>query len=177
MLSARSRTWKSRFTPCRWCGALSHSIHLEAMGRPMLAKLKVDFDGILELVQKCPANLQETALKTILEHWLTSNTATLSKTQGGQGSATVPSSSSTSVPEPVKTFMTAHGITAETMAKAFHPVGAGAQLLVSEIAGSGKSLKQANLALLLAVRNALGHRLVHVHAQGAAGDGGPLRLL
>ena len=33
----------------------------------MLGKLKADFDGILELVQKCPTNLQETAFKVILE--------------------------------------------------------------------------------------------------------------
>jgi hypothetical protein len=121
----------------------------------MLAKLKADFDGILELVQKCPANLQETALKTILEHWFTSSTATPPKSEGGQGSSGVPGPSPPVMPDPVKTFMTANGITAETMAKAFHPIGPDAQLLVTEIAGSGKSLKQANLALLLAVRNAL----------------------
>jgi len=43
----------------------------------MLDKLKADFDGILELVTKCPANLQEMALKTILEHWAASNTRIL----------------------------------------------------------------------------------------------------
>jgi hypothetical protein len=51
--------------------------------------------------------------------------------------------------------MTANGITVEMMSKVFHPVGAGAQLLIADIPGSGKALKQANLALLLAVQQAL----------------------
>jgi hypothetical protein len=33
----------------------------------MLDKLKADFDGIIELVNKTPAALQETAFKMILE--------------------------------------------------------------------------------------------------------------
>ena len=103
----------------------------------MLAKLKADFDGILELVQKCPANLQETALKTILEHWFTSSTATPPKSEGGQGSSGVPGPSPPVMPDPVKTFMTANGITAETMAKAFHPIGPDAQLLVTEALSAG----------------------------------------
>jgi hypothetical protein len=39
--------------------------------------------------------------------------------------------------------------------KAFHPIGPGAQLLASDIAGTGKATKQVNLAILLAVRQAL----------------------
>ena len=39
----------------------------------MLDKLRADFDGILELVQKAPAPLQETALKMILERWFATN--------------------------------------------------------------------------------------------------------
>ena len=117
----------------------------------MLDKLKADFDGILELVQKCPANLQETALKTILEHWFVANTTLPA---GGAGGSPSGPSSTSNVPAPVKAFMTANGITAEALAKAFHPAGPGAQLLASEIAGTGKSLKQANLALLLSVRQA-----------------------
>jgi hypothetical protein len=35
----------------------------------MLDKLKADFDGILELVNKTPQALQETAPKMILEQW------------------------------------------------------------------------------------------------------------
>jgi len=41
----------------------------------MLDKLKADFDGILELVQKVPDPLKETALKIILDHWFTANAA------------------------------------------------------------------------------------------------------
>ena len=41
----------------------------------MLDKLKADFDGIIELVNKAPAPLQETAFKMILEQWFNANTA------------------------------------------------------------------------------------------------------
>ena len=41
----------------------------------MLDKLKADFDGILELVNKTPAPLQEMAFKMILEQWFAANTA------------------------------------------------------------------------------------------------------
>jgi hypothetical protein len=41
----------------------------------MLDKLKADFDGIMELVNKTPAPLQETAFKMILEQWFSANTA------------------------------------------------------------------------------------------------------
>ena len=39
----------------------------------MLDKLKADFDAILELVNKTPAALQETAFRMILEHWFSAN--------------------------------------------------------------------------------------------------------
>jgi hypothetical protein len=123
----------------------------------MLDKLKADFDGILELVNKCPANLQEMALKTILEHWFASNT-TLAAPLKGQGSGNQSfgaSAASTGVPDAVKPFLTANGITSEMLDKAFHPTGPGAQLLASDIAGTGKATKQVNLAILLAVRQAL----------------------
>ena len=41
----------------------------------MLDKLKADFDGILELVQKVPDPLKETALKIILDQWFAANAA------------------------------------------------------------------------------------------------------
>ena len=41
----------------------------------MLDKLKADFDGILELVNKAPQALQETAFKMILEQWFAANVA------------------------------------------------------------------------------------------------------
>lgn len=119
----------------------------------MLDKLKGDFDGILELVQKCPANLQEIALKTILENWFATNIPVSPKSPGG-GPPNPPSPPS-GLPEQVKTFMTANGVTADMLAKAFHPTAPGAQLLASEISGTGKSQKQANLSLLLAVRQAI----------------------
>jgi len=119
----------------------------------MLDKLKADFDGILELVNKCPANLQEVALKTILEHWFTSNTvpAAPKRDDNGSGDKVPPSV----VPSGVRSFLTANAITAEILEKVFHPTGPGAQLQVSEIPGVGNSSQQVNLALLLAVRQAL----------------------
>ena len=122
----------------------------------MLDKLKADFDGILELVNKCPANLQEMAFKTILEHWFKANTvpAVIPKAQGqsGQPAGAVPAAG---VPDSIKPFLTANAITTEMLDKAFHPTGPGAQLLVSEIAGAGKAAKLVNLAILLCVRHAL----------------------
>ena len=41
----------------------------------MLDKLKADFDGILELVNKTPQALQEIAFKMILEQWFAANVA------------------------------------------------------------------------------------------------------
>ena len=40
----------------------------------MLDKLMADFDGILELVNKAPAPLQEMAFKMIMEQWFSANT-------------------------------------------------------------------------------------------------------
>jgi hypothetical protein len=39
----------------------------------LLEKLKADFDWILELVNKTPVSLQETAFKMILEQWFGAN--------------------------------------------------------------------------------------------------------
>ena len=41
----------------------------------MLDKLKADFDGIIELVNKTPEPLQEMAFKMILEQWFNANAA------------------------------------------------------------------------------------------------------
>ncbi len=119
----------------------------------MLDKLRADFDGILELVNKCPANLQEMAFKTILERWFASNAVAASKDQTGTGPNAYPVAAG--VPEGVKPFLTANGITTEMLEKAFHPTGPGAQLLAEGIAGSGKATKLVNLAILLSVRQAL----------------------
>jgi hypothetical protein len=121
----------------------------------MLDKLKADFDAILELVNKAPQPLQETAFKMILERWFAANAIPAThpkqdpRAAGGGGAA------QTAVPDAVKPFLTAQGITTETLEKAFHPTGPGAQLLASEIAGTGKAGKMINLAILLCVRQAL----------------------
>jgi hypothetical protein len=122
----------------------------------MLSKLKSDFDEILELVNRCPANLQEIAFKAILEQWFTANSIAASpqnqkQVTPGSGSAVIP----TGVPDTVKPFLTANGVTSEMLGEAFHPTGPGAQLLASDIAGTGKATKQVNLAVLLSVRQAL----------------------
>jgi hypothetical protein len=121
----------------------------------MLDKLKADFDGILELVNKCPANLQEMAFKTILEHWFTTNTIPAAPPKdhgkGEGGGQPAPGGA----PDAVKPFLTANAITTEILDKVFHPTGPGAQLLASAIPGTGKSNKQVNLAILLCVRQAL----------------------
>src|SRR5262249_24735761 len=122
----------------------------------MLDKLKADFDGILELVNKCPAALQELAFKTIIEHWFVTNSEAGHKqsTQAG-GYPSGEMISAAAIPDAVKPFMTAQGITSNMLGKVFHPAGPGAQLLASEIEGSGKSAKQVNLAILLCVRQSL----------------------
>jgi hypothetical protein len=120
----------------------------------MLDKLKADFDGILELVNKTPQALQETAFKMILERWFAANTVPATDPKPNP-SAAGGGGASTGVPDAVKPFLTAQGITTETLEKAFHPTGPGAQLLASEIAGTGKAGKMINLAILLCVRQAL----------------------
>ena len=121
----------------------------------MLDKLKADFDSILELVNKTPAGLQETAFKMILERWFSSNVAPKPaadiSSSGGSGAA----SAHAGVPEAVKPFLTANGITTEILEKVFHPTGPGAQLLASDIPGNGKAGKIVSLSLLLGVKQAL----------------------
>jgi hypothetical protein len=122
----------------------------------MLEKLKADFDAILELVNKTPPALQETAFKMILEQWFSASTAAKPGTPNpgktpGPGAPSMPGA----VPEAVKPFLTANGITTEILEKVFHPTGPGAQLLASAIPGKGKAGQMVSLSLLLAVRQAL----------------------
>lgn len=121
----------------------------------MLDKLKADFDGILELVNKTPQALQETAFKMILQRWFEANTVPAPHPKSDPGAAGGSGGAPTGVPDAVKPFLTAQGITTETLEKAFHPTGPGAQLLASEIVGTGKAGKMIHLAVLLCVRQAL----------------------
>jgi len=123
----------------------------------MLDKLKADFDGIIELVNKAPAPLQELALKMILEQWFIANTAPklilpppLPAPNGPRGPVTLGG-----VPDVVKPFLTANAITTDILEKVFHPTGPGAQLLASSIPGNGKASKLVSLSLLLCVKQAL----------------------
>lgn len=118
----------------------------------MLDKLKADIDKIMELVNKTPAPLQETALKVILEQWFSANTAPKPVPPTplaplGPGAPAAPGG--------VKPFLTANGITTDILEKAFHPTGPGAQLLASSIPGKGKANQLVSLSLLLCVKQAL----------------------
>ena len=124
----------------------------------MLDKLKADFDRILELVNKTPAPLQETAFKMILEQWFNSNSTPRPvpppmppPTPLGTGGPAAPGA----VPDAVKPFLTANAITTDILEKVFHPTGPGAQLLASTIPGNGKASKLVSLSLLLCVKQAL----------------------
>ena len=123
----------------------------------MLDKLKADFNRIIELVNKTPAPLQETAFKMILEQWFNENTAPKPVPPPpppaplGPGAPAAPGG----VPDAVKPFLTANAITTEILEKVFHPTGPGAQLLASSIPGSGKANKLVSLSLLLCVKQAL----------------------
>jgi hypothetical protein len=123
----------------------------------MLDKLKADFDGIIELVNKAPAALQETAFKMILEQWFNANTPKAVATPPllvppPPGTQTIAAGG---IPEGIKPFLTANAITAEILDKVFHPTGPGAQLLVSDIPGGSKASQLVNLSLLLCVKRAL----------------------
>lgn len=122
----------------------------------MLDKLKADFDEIINLVNKAPASLQETAFKMILEQWFSENTAPKPASpplhaSSVSGAPATPSG----VPDGIKPFLTANAITTEILEKAFHPTGPGAQLLTSSIPGNSKANKLVNLSLLLCVKQAL----------------------
>ena len=121
----------------------------------MLDKLKADFNGIIELVNKTPAPLQETAFKMILEQWFNANTAPKPVPPAppplGPGAPAAPCG----VPDAVKPFLTANAITTEILEKVFHPTGPGAQLLAAAIPGNSKANKLVGLSLLLCVKQAL----------------------
>ena len=124
----------------------------------MLDKLKADFDGIMELVNKTPAPLQETAFKMLLEQWFIENAAPKSTTPPAAPSAAVGSGATAApggIPDAVKPFLTANAITTDILEKVFHPTGPGAQLLASSIPGKGKANQLVSLSLLLCVRQAL----------------------
>lgn len=121
----------------------------------MLDKLKADFDEIIELVNKTPAPLQETAFKMILEHWFNANAPQqLSPPPPTQRDPPSPGAPS-GVPDAVKPFLTANAITTDILEKVFHPTGPGAQLLAPSIPGNGKASKLISLSLLLCARQAL----------------------
>ncbi len=124
----------------------------------MLDKLKADFDGIIELVNKAPTPLQEMAFKMILEQWFSANSG--AKPAPPPAAPALPHGSgppaaSGGVPDAVKPFLTANAITTEILEKVFHPTGPGAQLLASTIPGNGKASKLVSLSLLLCVKQAL----------------------
>jgi hypothetical protein len=123
----------------------------------MLDKLKKDFEAIIDLVNKAPPALQETALKMILEQWFVANTAPKPAPSASSATSAVPGGGAAQggIPETVKPFLTANGITAEILEKVFHPIGPGAQLLVSAIPGDGKRGKMINLSLLLCAKHAV----------------------
>ena len=124
----------------------------------MLDKLKADFDAIIELVNKAPAPLQETAFKMILEQWFNANAVHKSPPQVAASPSTSnlgPQGTPGGVPDGVKPFLTANGITTEILEKVFQPTGPVAQLLASSIPGNGKAGQLVNLSLLLCVKQAL----------------------
>lgn len=121
----------------------------------MLDKLRADFEGILELVNKAPAPLQETALKMILEQWFNSNTASNRVVPPIASLAPDAPTHPGGVLDAVKPFLTSNAITTDILEKVFHPTGPGAQLLASLIPGKGKANQLVSLSLLLCVKQAL----------------------
>lgn len=120
----------------------------------MLEKLKSDFQDILDLVSKAPAPLQETALKQILEHWFAANS--VPRASAGTPAAHAGAlGAGVGVPDAIKPFLTANALMVETLEKALHPLGPGAQLLVATIPGESKSQQLINLSLLLGVKQCL----------------------
>jgi hypothetical protein len=124
----------------------------------MLDKLKADFEEILKLVKKCPPELQQTALKTLLDNWFRLNTITPVPAQSPAAVTSAPAVAvpQTQVPASFTPFIVANALTTAQLQKVYHPVGPGAQLVLSELPGGGKAGKQITLALLLSVRQAMG---------------------
>ena len=94
----------------------------------MLDKLKADFDGILELVQKAPAPLQETALKMILERWFATNGGVIPPPQPTPPPPAQIALAATQVPANVRAVMVANALTEAELEKVMHPLGPNAQL-------------------------------------------------
>lgn len=118
-----------------------------------LERLKDDLDAILAVVKKCPADLQETAFRVLLQKWL-DDLGSPPKAPDATAPQNPPPP--TDLPQQFQTFMRANGLANEAVAKVFHPVGPGAQLVISALPGQGKGGKQISLALLTAVAQALG---------------------
>lgn len=124
----------------------------------MLDKLKADFDEIIVLVNKAPSALQEIAFKMILEQWFMANAVPrpappLAPPQVPPSDA--PPASPVGVPDAVKPFLTANGLTTDALEKVYHPTGPGAQLLASSMPGNGKASQLVSLSLLICVKHAL----------------------
>lgn len=120
-----------------------------------LERLKGDLDGILAVVEKCPTDLQQTAFRVILERWLADLSPPSSGPQPNVPGSTPPVNTMASLAPPFIAFTKAHALTEEALGKVFHPVGPGAQLMVSEVPGAQKARKQINLALLIGVAQAM----------------------
>jgi len=122
-----------------------------------LDRLKGDLDNILAVVKKVPTELQEAAFTVILQRWLDDIGGP--KAAGQPPTHSQPSPPPPDLPQQFQTFMRANALTNDIVAKVFHPVGPGAQLVVSELPGKGKAGKQISLALLTAVGGALSEGL------------------
>jgi hypothetical protein len=119
-----------------------------------LERLKEELDDILAVVKKVPTELQDTAFRVLLERWL-DGVSGPSRPPGGSNQPNPPPPPPVELPQQFRTFMRANGLTDETVSKVYHPLGQGAQLVVSDLPGSGKAGKEINLALLTGIAQAL----------------------
>lgn len=123
----------------------------------MLNKLGADFEEILKLVKKCPTELQEVALKTLLDNWFRLNAVTPAPGPPPLGtSPPPPPPTPSSLPASFAPFMVANALTEAHLGRVYHPVGPAAQLSIADAPGKKKAAKQISLALLLSVRQAMG---------------------
>ena len=99
-------------------------------------------------------HLQETAFRVILQKWL-DDLGSPPKPPGGLPSSPQLDTPLADVPQQFQTFMRANALSGEMVGKVFHPLGPGAQLVVSDLPGKGKAGKQISLALLIAVGQAI----------------------
>jgi hypothetical protein len=122
----------------------------------MLDKLGTDIEEILKLVKKCPSELQEVALRTILDNWFKINAVPATTPAGTPAGGTGTPPPPTDLPQSIAPWMIANSLTQVHLQKVYHPVGSNAQLMIADIPGTGKASKQISLAVLLSVRQALG---------------------